>query len=162
LTGGKCRDGALEPETKNNPGLKIMETLEVPHNDGMPVSVVGYESPTRDRSIQYVIRGFVATAGICGDPAFYSRKRITMQDANFQTIVASLCLNPGYVPVFADVTMYAQILYKPEMHAAAAPILERALTMLPSDGAPFPSAKIAGRVVRDQAARSYGMTRGAT
>ncbi len=42
-------------------------------------------------------------------------------------------------------------------HHAAAPLFEKGLTMVPTDGAPFKTAKIARRVMRDQAGISYGI-----
>jgi tetratricopeptide (TPR) repeat protein len=44
------------------------------------------------------------------------------------------------------------------MYKDAGPIYEQALAVLPADGAPFPSARIARRIARDQAGMSYGIS----
>ena len=42
LTSAKCRDGALQPEKKDNPTLKIIGTSEKARPGTLPVSVVTY------------------------------------------------------------------------------------------------------------------------
>jgi tetratricopeptide (TPR) repeat protein len=66
-------------------------------------------------------------------------------------------MDPNYTPQFSDVSLYAQVLFLAHEYRAAAPIFEKALAMVPVDGAPFRSATFARRVMRDQAGMSYGI-----
>lgn len=157
LTSEKCRDGALAQEKTNSPGLKILSTSEIPRPGGLPVSLVVYSSPGRDGGTQFTVRGFIATADFCGDLEFYASEPISAADPDLQAIFSTFRLDPAYTPGFEDVLYYAQILYQNEQYKPAAALLEKALTLLPANGWPFPSAKIAKRVVTDQAAMSYGM-----
>jgi tetratricopeptide (TPR) repeat protein len=54
--------------------------------------------------------------------------------------------------------MYAQVLYLHHDYRAAAPMFEKGLAMIPPSGAPFKSATIARRMMRDQAGMSYGIS----
>jgi hypothetical protein len=49
LTSSKCRDSALEPEKRDNPTLKIVETSEIAQSGTLPVSVVTYTVTGRQR-----------------------------------------------------------------------------------------------------------------
>ena len=100
----------------------------------------------------------MATDDICGDLEFYSSKAISVEDADLKKVFLSFRLDPNYAPQFSDVAMYAQVPYVHQDYRAAAPIFEKALTMVPSDGAPFKSATIARRIMRDQAGMSYGIS----
>jgi tetratricopeptide (TPR) repeat protein len=153
LTSGKCRDGALAQEK----GLKVLNTSEIARPDGMPVSLVSYTSPARDGTTSYTVRGFLATGDLCGDLEFDSAQLITPADANLQEIFSTYHLDAAYTPRFGDILQYAQILYEKQMYQAAAPILEKALTMVPADGAPLPTARIAKRLVAVQASMAYGL-----
>lgn len=157
LTSEKCRDGALAQERANNPGLRILSTTGIERPDGLPVSQVVYTSPGREGGTQFTVRGFVATADLCGDLEFYASEPISAADADLKAIFSSLRLDPAYTPGFPDVLYYAQILYQNEQYKPAAALLEQALALVPDNGAPFGSARIAKRVVTDQAATSYGM-----
>jgi hypothetical protein len=55
------------------------------------------------------------------------------------------------VPIFS-------IFFRHHAYRAAAPIFEKALMMVAPDGAPFKSATVARRIMRDQAGMSYGMS----
>jgi len=67
-------------------------------------------------------------------------------------------MDADYVPQFSDLALYAQVLFRKEQYRAAAPIFERAIAMVPSNGAPFKSAARARRIMRDQAGMSYGIS----
>jgi tetratricopeptide (TPR) repeat protein len=153
LTSAKCRDGALAQVKQSN--LKLSEILRP---GGLPVALATYTTTARDGSPNYSVRGFVATGDICGDLEFYSGSPISDDDADLKKALHSFALDPGYTPRFADVTVYAEVLYKSQAYKAAAPIFEKALAMVPDDGAPYKSAKIARRITRDQAGMSYGIT----
>ena len=157
LTSEKCRDGALAQEKSNSPGLKILGTSDLPRPGALPVSLVTYSAPGRDGRAQFTVRGFIAAGDLCGDLEFYSAEPINAADTDLQAIFSSFRLDPAYTPQFEDVLYYAQILYQNEQYKPAAALLEKALALASGNGAPFPSAKIAKRVVTDQAAMSYGM-----
>jgi tetratricopeptide (TPR) repeat protein len=152
LTGAKCRDGAIAQVKKSN--LKLSK---IPRSGGSPVALATYTTTARDGSPNYSVRGFVAAGDICGDLEFYSGNPISDEDADLKKAFHSLALDPDYTPRFADVTTYAQVLFRSQAYKAAAPVFERALAMVPDDGAPFKSAKIARRITRDQAGMSYGI-----
>jgi tetratricopeptide (TPR) repeat protein len=157
MTSASCRDGVLAQEKKTNPTLKIVKTSEIRPEPGVPVVVVTYTSANPDASLGYRVRGFVATGDICGDLEFYSHDQISDQDSDLNEAFQSFRLDPGYAPLFGDLALYAQILVRQHEYQAAAPIFERSLARVPSDGAPFPSATVARRVIRDQAGMSYGI-----
>jgi hypothetical protein len=158
LTGAKCRDSALTQEKKTDSTLKIVRTLEIPHPGGLPIALVEHTTGNRDGSTMYRVRGFVATDDICGDLEFYSTKPISEEDADLKKTFVGYRLDPNYVPQFGDVSMYAQVLYLHQEYRAAAPMFEKALIMVPPNGAPFKSETIARRVTRDQAGMSYGIS----
>ncbi len=158
LTSAKCRDGAMAAEKKGNAALKILRTIEISRPGGLPVSVTTYTSPNRDGSSTYFVRGFLATEDICGDLEFYSGKSISEGDATLQNTFRSYRLDPAYAPQFADISFYAQVLFLHHDYPAAAPLFEKALAIVPSDGGPFKSAATARRMIRDQAGMSYGIS----
>jgi tetratricopeptide (TPR) repeat protein len=157
LTSRKCRDGALAQEKQSRPGLKIVSTSEIARPGNLPVSLVTYTSPGRDGTAGYTVRGFVATEDICGDLEFDSTQPISAEDAGLKEIFSTCELDAAHTPDFADVVLYAQILYERQTYQSAASVLEKALAMVPENGAPFASAKIARRVVTDQAGMAYGI-----
>jgi len=158
MTSTKCRDTALTQDKKMNATLKIVRTSEIPRPGGLPVALVSYTTGNRDGSTTYRVRGYVATDDICGDLEFYGSKPINDDDADFKKTFLSYQMDANYTPQFSDVALYAQVLFQHNDHRAAAPIFEKGLTMVPPDGAPFKSAKIARRVMRDQAGLSYGIS----
>jgi len=153
VTSGECRDAALIEEKKSKPTMRILSTSEITRPGNLPVSLVAYTSA----SGYTTVRGFVADGDICGDLEFYSRKPISAADADLKDIFSTFELKADYIPEFADVVMYAEVLYRTNMYKAAAPTFEKALVMMPKDGAPFPSATIAKRVLTDQAGMAYGI-----
>ena len=156
LTSAKCRDGALEPEEKSNPALKVAGTMDNVQPGSLPVSVVTYSTRDRGGKTVYMVRGFVAAADTCGDLEFYSDSSISAADADLKRIFANYQLDESYVPKFNDVLLYAQILYKARMYKAAGPVFEMALGKVNEN--PGPSVKIMRRVVTDEAGMSYGMS----
>lgn len=158
MTSAKCRDAALTQDKKANASLKILKTSEVLPPGGLPVDLVTYTTANRDGSLGYRVRGFVATGDICGDLEFYSTKPISDDDADLKKAFLSYQMDPNYAPQFGDVLLYAQVLFRAQEYRAAAPMFEKALTMVPPDGAPFKSATLARRVTRDQAGMSFGIS----
>jgi tetratricopeptide (TPR) repeat protein len=156
LTSSKCRDSALEPEKRDNPTLKIVETSEIAQSGTLPVSVVTYTVQAASGKPVYMVRGFVATGDICGDIEFYGNTPISPEDGNLKKILATYQLDGSYVPKFDDVLLYAQILYQAHMYKAAAPVFEMALSKVGDNSAA--SAKTMKRAVTDQTGMSYGMS----
>jgi len=158
LTGAACGEAALAQEKKTNATLKILATEEIHRPDGLPVALYTYTTANVDGSLAYRVRGFVAAGDLCGDLEFYSAHPIGDGDADVRGAFLSFQLDPGYAPQFVDEVLYAQVLYDEHEYRAAAPIFERALALVPPDGAPFSSARLARRVLRDQAGMSYGIS----
>jgi hypothetical protein len=162
LTSAKCRDGVLDPAKKSNPTLKVLETSQNTAPGSLPVSIVSYTSQNSTGKTSYVVRGFVATADICGDLEVYSNMPISADDAVVKTMLASYRLDENYSPQFDDVFLYAQLLYQARMYKAAAPVFEAALVKLTeaSDTSTKVSrdVKTARRIVIDQAGMAYGMS----
>jgi hypothetical protein len=154
----KCRDQVLGYDKKANPTLKILYTSELTPSSALPIALATYTEKGRDGSTGYNVRGFIATGDICGDLSFYSRKPISDQDQNLAAIFSTYRFDPSYDPKFADVFQYGQVLYQTDMYKAAAPVFEKAIAMVPPDGAPFPSNKVATRVTTDQAGMAYGIS----
>lgn len=158
LTGAACGEGAIAQDKKIDATLKIVATEVIPRPDGLPVALFAYTTAKRDGSITHRVRGFIATGDLCGDLEFSSANPLSAGDADVRTAFLSFQLDPTYVPQFADEILYAQVLYDEHEYRAAAPIFEKALAMVPPNGAPFNSALLARRVVRDQAGMSYGIS----
>jgi tetratricopeptide (TPR) repeat protein len=158
MTSVKCRDAALAQEKKGNAALKIARTSEIPRSGGLPVALVEYSNSNRDSSTTYRVRGFVAADDVCGDLEFYSSKQISADDANLKKAFLGYRLDPDHTPQFSDVVLYAQVLFQHHDYRSAAPMFEKGLAMVPPNGAPFKSATIAHRVMRDQAGMSYGIS----
>ena len=156
LTSAKCRDGALQPEKKGNPTLKIIGTSENAKPGTSPVSVVMYTVRDASGKTLYIVRGFVAAGDMCGDLEVYGNAPVSSGDEDVKRIYASYELDENYIPKFNDVLLYAQILYNAQMYKAAAPVFEMALTKVGEN--PGPSVKTMRRVVTDQAGMSYGMS----
>lgn len=93
LTAAKCRDGALEPDRKGNPTLKIVDQSDLARPGGLPVSLVSYTSRAKDSTTWYMVRGFVAAGDTCGDLEFYANRPISLQDANLKAIFATYALD---------------------------------------------------------------------
>jgi tetratricopeptide (TPR) repeat protein len=151
LTSAKCRDGALEPLKRSNSTFRLLASSEISRSNELPIELVTYSAQGRDGKPIYSMRGFLATADICGDLEFYEETAINPEDEN---IFQSYRFNPGYAPQFNDVFMYGQILYRDGMYKAAAPILEQSLTKL-SDSK---SQETMRRVATDQAGMAYGIS----
>jgi hypothetical protein len=156
LTSAKCRDSVIDPEKKSNPSLKIQSTLEITSSGNPPVSLVSYTSQGRGGKAVYMVRGFVATSDICGDLAFYSDSPITAEDGELKRVFASYKLDEKYTPTSRGALLYAEILYGAQMYKAAAPVFERALTLLPESHEIDQTTM--KRVLTDQAGMSYGMS----
>jgi hypothetical protein len=156
LTSAKCRDGVLNPEKKSNPSLKIQSTSEITGSGKLPVSVVSYTTQARGGKAVYLVRGFVATADICGDLEFFSDSPINAEDGDLKRVFASYKLDEKYKPTFRDALLYAQILYDAQMYKAAAPIFETALTLLTASNET--DQRTMKRVLTDQAGMAYGMS----
>ncbi len=154
LTSAKCRDRALEPLRRSNSTLRLLASSEISRSNELPIKLVTYSAQGRDGKPIYSIRGFVATADICGDLEFYGETAINPEDAELKSIFQSYRFNPSYAPQFNDVFMYGQILYRDGMYKAAAPILEQSLTKL-SDSK---SQETMRRVATDQAGMAYGIS----
>jgi tetratricopeptide (TPR) repeat protein len=103
------------------------------------------------------VAGFVAIDDLCGVLEFDSQKPISADDADLKKIFGSLTLDPKYSPRFDDVFRYAQVLFVGRRYKEAGPLFEQALTLLPADGTPFPSAAVGRRVMTGQAGTAYGM-----
>lgn len=124
----------------------------------MPIAVATYTTADRGGALAYRVRAFVAAEDACGDLEFYSRKPISDDDSDLKMALQSFQLDLSYSPQFADVALYAQVLFQHHDYKAAAPLFERALTMVPADGGGFKSATLARRIMRDQAGMSYGIS----
>jgi len=158
MTSGTCRDEVLAQDKKTERMLKILRFSEFPQSFGLSVTLVTYTTESRDGSLAYRVRGFVAAGDSCGDLEFYSHDPISEDDADLKEGFRSFQLDPGYAPQFGDLALYAQILFQEHEYRAAAPIFEKALAVVPSDGGLFPSAELARRVIRDQTGMSYGVS----
>ena len=156
MTSGSCRDAAIAEDKKVNPSLTIGSTSAAPRTAGPPVALAMYTTKNRDGSTGYTLRGFVAAGDLCGDLAFYSGK--SNVDIDLTKVFQSFELDAGYKPQFSDVALYAQVLFQTHQYQAAAPMFEKGLAMVPGDGAPFQSAVVARRIMRDQAGMSYGIS----
>ena len=158
MTSAKCRDAALAQDKKTNASLNAAKISEIARTSSLPLALATYSTANRDGSLGYRVRGFVATSDICGDLEFYSTKPISDDDADLKKAFGSYQLEPTYTPQFVDLFSYAQVLFLHHEYRSAGPMFEKALTVVPSDGAPFKSAKFARRVTRDQAGMSYGIS----
>jgi tetratricopeptide (TPR) repeat protein len=156
MTSTKCRDGVLAPAKSTDKSLEILGTSEISRPGALPVSLVDYREQHDKGKTGYMVRGFVATADICGDLEFYSDTPIHSADPNLQRVFSSLKLDPDYVPQFNDVFLYAQMLYDTQKFAAAGPFFEEALRKL--ETAKGEDTKTMTRVLTDQAGMAYGMS----
>ena len=156
LTSSKCRDGAMDSEKKSSPSLKIQGTSEIKTAGALPVSLVRYTASKGDGKTMYIVRGFVATADICGDLEFYSDSPISVDDGALKRVFAGYRLDEKYTPTFGDVFLYAQILYREQQFKAAGPMFERALTLLGGNSAKDKVTMT--RVLTDQAGMAYGIS----
>jgi len=157
LTTAKCRDGALDPEKKSNPTLKISATSDKTQSGStLPVSVVNYSAKSRDGGTVYMVRSFVASGDMCGDLEFYSNTPIGADDADLKKILGSYRLDESYSPKFEDALLYAQVLYQNHQYRAAAPIFEIASARLSEKSGA--EKRTMRRVVTDQAGMAYGIS----
>jgi tetratricopeptide (TPR) repeat protein len=162
LTGARCRDGAVDQLKKGDPKLEVAENQGDTSPGGLPIAMASYTAQGRNGKKVYSVRGFIAARDICGDLEVYSDTPISADETTVKKIFASYRLDEDYVPQFADVLLYAQILYKTQMYKAAGPAFEIALASLkknPDDGAKvMKDEKTARRVLTDQAGMAYGMS----
>jgi tetratricopeptide (TPR) repeat protein len=156
LTSASCRDQVLASDKKDNPTLTVLRTSEIPRGPGPSIALATYTAKG-EQGLGYLVRGFIATADICGDLEFDSLDPISDQDPVLAKIFSTYSFDPAYKPAFTDVLQYAQVLVQMENYKAAAPTFDKALVMIPASGAPFASATVARRIVTDQAGIAYGM-----
>ena len=156
LTSLKCRDGVLGPAEKSNPSLRIASSGETASPGRVPVDWVTYTAKGPNGLPLYSVRAFIATGDICGDLEVYSLKPITADDADLKNILANYQLDEHYTPKFADILVYAQLLYKSQQYGGAAPLFEEALMKLKDE--PSAATKNGKRVLVDQAGMAYGMS----
>ncbi|MGP0071245.1 MAG: tetratricopeptide repeat protein [Bryobacteraceae bacterium] len=156
LTSAKCREGVLGPEEKSNPNLKIATRSEIVRAGQLPVAVAIYSAQAKTGSTIYSVRGFIASGDVCGDLELYSEKPISAEDADIKGILATYQLEEHYAPRFSDILVYAQVLYKTRMYAAAAPMFEQALMRLKDE--PSAVTKDGRRILIDQAGMAYGIS----
>jgi hypothetical protein len=156
LTSAKCRDHAMNAEKTGNSSLKIQSSSEINTVGALPVSLVSYATQRGGGKTMYIVRGFVANADICGDLEFYSDSPITADDRALKEVFAGYQLDEQYTPTFLDIFVYAQILYKEQQFKSAAPMFERALSLL---GESHENDQITmTRVMTDQAGMAYGIS----
>jgi hypothetical protein len=154
LTSAKCLKGVIEPMRKQNSKLKMTGERDNAGSGGTPVSLVSYEGRT-DKGPLYSVRGFVATADVCGDLEFYGEKPIAFDDPEIKAAFASFKLDTNYQPKWTDVFVYAEILYRQKMYKPAGPMFELALTKLSKEA---PTETNSRRVMIDEAGMSYGIS----
>jgi hypothetical protein len=106
MTSAGCRDAALTQDKKADATLKIVRTAEIPRSGGFPVALVTHTTTNRNGSTTFRVRGFVATADICGDLEFYSSTHISDDDADLKRVFRGFDVNPDYIPQFSDVVLY--------------------------------------------------------
>jgi tetratricopeptide (TPR) repeat protein len=155
MTSASCRDAAIAQDKKTDPTLTLGRTSEISRLAGSPVALAAYTTTNREGSTRHILRGFIAAGDLCGDLAFFSGKSIL--DVDLTKVFQTFELDASYKPQFSDVVLYAQVLYQTHQYQAAAPMFEKAMAIVPDDGAPFKSALIARRIVRDQEGMSYGI-----
>jgi tetratricopeptide (TPR) repeat protein len=154
LTSAKCRDGALEPEKKENQTLKVLSTSQLRRQDNAPIELMTYTAQGAGRPIIYMVRGFVASGDLCGDLEVYSNTPVTPDEPSIKKVFGSYRLDPNYVPQFRDLFLYAQVLYRDQRYKEAAPIFEASLAKLANDKA---HANLR-RATIDQAGMAYGIS----
>lgn len=156
LTSAKCRDGTMNAEKRSNPSVEIQSTAEIKNAGTLPVSLVSYTSRRGDGKTLYIVRGFIAHADLCGDLEFYSDSPITVDDGALKRMFAGYRLDEKYTPTFRDVFLYAQILYREQQFKTAAPMFERALSLLGESHEKDQT--MMKRVLTDQAGMAYGVS----
>jgi tetratricopeptide (TPR) repeat protein len=154
MTSAKCRDGVIGPEKKENKSMQVLNTTEIAEPNALPVTVVDYTERGNDGKTDYMVRGFVATADLCGDLEFYADTPIHAADPLLHHVFTSFKLDPNHVPQFIDAFLYDQILYDNQQFAAAGPLFEELL--MRSKNEPDQDLDLI-RVLTDQAGMSYGM-----
>lgn len=156
MTSVGCREAILAEARKANPAIKPGPLSELPRSNGLPVAVATYSAAGKT-STTYSVRGFIAKGDLCADMEVYSSAPIAPEDPVVKALFGRYQLDPDYPPGFVDLFTYGQILFQKRSFAAAATWLEKAIDMVPNDGAPFPSAKVARHIVRDQAGMAHGI-----
>ena len=89
-------------------------------------------------------------------PCTWGSGSLTAENGELKRVFASYKLDEKYTPTFRDALLYAQILYKAQMYKAAAPVFERALSLLPESHEIDQTTM--KRVLTDQAGMAYGMS----
>jgi tetratricopeptide (TPR) repeat protein len=145
----------MEPAKKENAKLEILSTLERPATAGPPISLVGYVTERKGSKSLYSVRGFVASADLCGDLEVYSETPINADDKDLKALFGSYQLDAHYAPRFENAFLYAQLLHKRQNYKAAAPLFETALAKLGGNTADVRTMR---RVTTDQAGMAYGMS----
>jgi tetratricopeptide (TPR) repeat protein len=154
MTSLKCRDGIMDPLKKADPGLKVLATSRIMNAAGQTIELIAYSQGGRNP--QSVVRSFVAEGDLCADVEFYSQTQISADDADIRKIISSYQFNPRYKPQVDDAFFYAEILYRRDMLADAAPIFENVAQRLKDDKSP--SAEMKRRIATDQAGMAYGIS----
>ncbi len=136
--------------------MTMVAKSETARQSGLPIATATYTTKTRDGSLLYSVRSFVATGDICGDLEVYSERPISAEDGNLKSILDSYRLDEHYAPQFSDIFVYAQLLFKSQMYGAAAPMFEDALARLKDE--PGATTRNGKRILIDQAGMAYGIS----
>ena len=148
LTNAKCRDGAMVQEKKSNSTVKELSD--------QPIALVSYIERGKNGDAVNIVRGFLASQGICGDLEVYGDSQVRIENPDIKRIFDSYRFDKNYVPSSRDAIFYAQILYEHQAYEAAAPIFEGAIKKLAN--ASDQNAQTWRRVATDQAGISYGIS----
>jgi len=145
FTSESCREKYLQHEEK----ITVTSRSVLPNH----LALAQYTFPSQTGTIS-VVRAFAATGDLCADIEFSSQSPITPETPSIHAAFASVQFEPNFQPTFREVFAYATVLFEHHAAKAAAPLYERALTLLPAN----PPTEKWRRVATDQAAMSYGMS----
>jgi hypothetical protein len=154
LTAEKCGDRDIEERKREDATVAILSNVKLQGSKNGPVSVVTF-SRRREGKFSYGIVGFAAKGDMCGSLEFYSPTSLTLDDPEIKSTFESFALDSDYAPLFTDILLYADILYRHAMYKDAAPVFEQALSKLEDDKSADVTMR---RVTTDQAGMSYGIS----
>ncbi len=154
FTSAKCRDLIMDGERHDDPSVTIVNSTENKQPSGLDLAEDTYNFLGQAGQRPVIVRGFIASGGECADLQVYSDDgKAGADNARVQQLFANFALDPKHDPDSSDLLVYGEILYRHRSFREAAPILEKALALLPPSSL---QNRTQQRILADETGLAYG------
>ncbi len=154
FTSAKCRDLILDGERHDDPSVTIVNSTETKQANGLDLAEDTYNFLGQAGQRPVIVRGFLASGAECADLQVYSDDgKAGPDDPRVQQLFGNFALDPKHDADSSDLLVYGEILYRHRSFREAAPILEKALALLPPGTSRYRTQQ---RILADETGMAYG------